>query len=162
MTKPTFASVTEQSCVCRYLTNAAADPQSPIVFDPRLNEYNFVYPDPCADGTCGVGNASLRIYHCPFCGGAAPASKRHLLFAIISPEEQQRLDPLLAEIKSVEDAFRVLGAPSLDAARGRWHRRRTWDVLRGGGCVGPWCSWAVRATPSSAARRTRVPPTSAP
>ncbi|MFO0648775.1 MAG: hypothetical protein U0326_21215 [Polyangiales bacterium] len=118
MAKPTFASVTEQSCACHYLERAADDPQSPIVFDPKLNEYNFVYPDPSSDGTCEVGNASLRIYHCPFCGGAAPESKRHLLFAVISPEERQRLDRLLAGIKSVEDAFRVLGVPDRDDPHG--------------------------------------------
>ncbi len=115
MTKPTFASVTEQSCTCHYLAHAADDPRSPIVFDPKLNEYNFEYPSLCSDE---VGNASLRIYHCPFCGGAAPPSKRALVFAVISPEEQQRLNQLLVGIKSVEDAFRVLGRADHDDPHG--------------------------------------------
>lgn len=118
MTKPTFASVTEQSCACHYLAHAADDPRSPIVFDPKLNEYNFEYTSPCSDEACAVGKAYLRIYHCPFCGGAAPESKRNLLFAVISPEEQRRLNELLSGIKSVEDAFRVLGTPDHDDPHG--------------------------------------------
>jgi hypothetical protein len=118
MAKPTFASVTEQLCACQYLADAAADPQAPIVFDPKLNEYNFEYPSPCSDEGCAVGKASLRIYHCPFCGGAAPKSKRDLLFAGISPKEQRRLNGLLTGIKSMEDAFRVLGPPDHDDPHG--------------------------------------------
>ncbi|MDB4928153.1 MAG: hypothetical protein JWM10_637 [Myxococcaceae bacterium] len=118
MAKPTFVSVTEQLCACQYLADAAADPQSPIVFDPKLNGYNFEYPDPCSDERCAAGKASLRIYHCPFCGGAAPKSKRDLLFAVISPEEQRRLNQLLTGINSVEDAYRVLGTPDHDDPHG--------------------------------------------
>lgn len=118
MAKPTFVSVTEQLCGCQYLADAAADPQSPIVFDPKLNEYNFEYPDPCCDEGSAAGKASLRIYHCPFCGGAAPKSKRALLFAVISEEEQRRLNQILTGIKSVEDAYRVLGTPDHDDPHG--------------------------------------------
>ncbi|TAK19469.1 MAG: hypothetical protein EPO40_33155 [Myxococcaceae bacterium] len=115
MTKPTFASVTERPCACDYLSHAADDPRSPIVFDPKLNEYNFEYPSLRSDE---AGKAYLRIYHCPFCGGAAPESKRDQLFAVISPEEKRRLNQLLSGIKSVEDAFSVLGTPDHDDPHG--------------------------------------------
>lgn len=56
----------------------------------------------------------LRIYHCPFCGGAAPESKRDLLFGVITAEEEGRLKELLRGIKSLDDAVRVLGVPDRD------------------------------------------------
>jgi hypothetical protein len=58
------------------------------------------------------------IYHCPLCGGAAPESKRDLLFAVISLEEQGRMHQLLNGIETVEDAIRVLGAPDRDSPSG--------------------------------------------
>lgn len=116
--KPTFASVTEDPCKCGYLERAADDPNSPFVFDPELNEYNFEYPSPCGDGGCEGAKASLVIYHCPFCGGAAPASKRELLFAVIPAEEQRRLYSLLEGIKTLEEAIGILGPPDDDSPHG--------------------------------------------
>ena len=87
MSKPTFASVTEQPCTCGFLERQADDPASPIVFDARLNEYHFEYPSPCAGGDCPTAKAEMMIYHCPFCGGAAPVSKRASLFTAFTPEE---------------------------------------------------------------------------
>jgi hypothetical protein len=114
MAKPTHASVTEEQCTCQYLARAADDPRSPIVYDPRLNEYNFEYPSPCGDGTCAAGKVLFRIYHCPFCGGAAPESKRRLLFAVILPEEESRLYKLLGSIKTLDEAMRLFGPPDDD------------------------------------------------
>ena len=71
MAKPTVKSVTDQSCTCGYLQRAADDPDSPIVYDPQLNEYDFEYPSPCGPREYGKASAYLMIYHCPFCGGAA-------------------------------------------------------------------------------------------
>jgi hypothetical protein len=118
MANPTYASVTERPCTCQYLEHAADDPRSPIVYDRTLKEYNFEYPSPCGDGTCEVGKASLRIYHCPFCGGAAPESKRGLLFAVVPPEEEGRLYKLLGSIKTLDRAMQVLGPPDDDNPHG--------------------------------------------
>jgi hypothetical protein len=118
MTKPTHASVTEELCSCHYLEHAADNPRSPIVYDAKLNEYNFEYPSPCGDGTCEAGKASLRIYHCPFCGGAAPESKRGLLFAVILPEEKRRLYKLLGSIKTLDEAVQAFGQPDDDNPHG--------------------------------------------
>jgi hypothetical protein len=74
MAKPTRASVTEEPCKCGVLELAAKDPRSHIVFDSEVNEYHFRYPHPIKGNPSAMG--SMVIYHCFFCGGAAPASKR--------------------------------------------------------------------------------------
>lgn len=114
MHKPIFASVTDEICRCGYLQEQADDPRSAIVFDRELNEYNYVYPCAPGDGDCEGATSMLRIYHCPFCGGAAPESKRDLLFAVITAEEEERLTELLRGIRSLDDAVRMLGPPDRD------------------------------------------------
>jgi len=96
-------------CTCDYLQRAADDPIRPIVFDPTTNEYQFQYRD--EDGRI-IG--TLIIYHCPYCGGAAPKSKRELLFALIPPDEEARLASLMAPIETMNDALTTLGAPDFD------------------------------------------------
>jgi hypothetical protein len=118
MAKPTFASVTDQPCECGYLQHAADDPDSPIVYDARLNEFNIEYPCASGDGDCEGAKSMLRIYHCPFCGGVAPESKRDLLFAAITIEEQNRLGELLAGITTLDEATRRLGNPDRDEPAG--------------------------------------------
>jgi hypothetical protein len=54
------------------------------------------------------------LYHCPFCGGAAPESKRGDLFSQISDQEASRLRSLTEKVKSGADALRVLGTPDDD------------------------------------------------
>jgi hypothetical protein len=122
MPKPTFASVTEQACSCGYLEQSANDPALPIKYDPHLNEYHFWYHSPCGDNECEQRNASLVIYHCPFCGGAAPESKRALLFAVIPPEEERRLCKMLGQLKTIDEAIQVLGPPDEDMPYG-WTER---------------------------------------
>jgi hypothetical protein len=63
-------------CKCGFLERHAGEPDSPIRFDAQMNEYHFVYP-----GSMG-GEARMNIYHCPFCGGRAPKSRRGDLFAV--------------------------------------------------------------------------------
>jgi hypothetical protein len=106
--KPTFASVTEQLCVCEYLQRAADDPDNPIVFDEQAGEYQFTYQGE------GEGLSMLVIYHCPFCGGAAPESKRELLFEDIPREEAERIALILHSIHSLDDAIKSFGAPDFD------------------------------------------------
>ena len=110
---PTFASVTDRPCRCGYLRRAADDPRLPIVFDKVTGEYHFRYRE--ADA---YGDSTLVIYHCPFCGGAAPRSKRALLFHVIPPDEEERLAELLDGITSIRGALRKLGKPEDDLRRG--------------------------------------------
>lgn len=111
MTGPTFASVTDQPCECDYLQRSADNPDLPIVFDRLTGEYQLKYRERLGDHD---GTAMLVIYHCPFCGGAAPKSKRALLFATIAQEEHERLSKLTKGIKSLDDAVRKLGPPDDD------------------------------------------------
>ena len=103
-------SVTEKPCHCGTLQRCADDPDSPIIFDPETNEYQFV-PD-------STEKYAMILYHCPICGGKAPASKRALLFATISDVERERLYGLLEGINVLDDAIRILGTPDDDQPRG--------------------------------------------
>ncbi|WP_425617559.1 hypothetical protein NA78x_001240 [Anatilimnocola sp. NA78] len=131
MAKQTHASVTEEPCRCFYLQRQADDPHSPIVFDSAMNEYRFEYLDPEGNGE-PHSIASLCIYHCPFCGGAAPESTRGKWFAEVAPEEMNRLMGLFQGIKSAEDAIATLGPPTHDDPAGESVRRALLD-----GSLGP-------------------------
>ena len=109
----THASVTDVACTCDYLQHAADDPRNPIVFDALTNEYHYTYQEPDA-----AGPSTLNIYHCPFCGGAAPESKRRLLFSVIPSEEEQRLARLLAPVRTARGALKRLGKPQRDDPAG--------------------------------------------
>lgn len=111
--RPTYASVTNAPCKCGYLREAADNPRLPIVFDKRMGEYHFQYHDKEAKGY-----TTLVIYHCPFCGGAAPKSKRALLFHVIPPDEERRLTALLDGVSSIRAAIRKLGKAEDDNPRG--------------------------------------------
>jgi hypothetical protein len=111
--KPTFASVTETSCTCGYLQRAADSPSVPIVFDKQTSEFQFTYQEAECDGP-----STLVIYHCPFCGGAAPKSKRDLLFAVIPPDESKRLIQLFLSVRTATDALEQLGKPNRDDPTG--------------------------------------------
>jgi len=105
MTKPTHASVTEEPCTCGYLQNSHDDPLNPITFDAETAEYQFAY-----------GRHVWVIYHCPFCGGAAPKSKRGLLFAQIPDSEAERLASVLDGIETIDQAVSKFGPPNMDGA----------------------------------------------
>lgn len=104
----THASVTDVDCSCDYLQRAADDPDVPIQFEASTGEYQFTYQAEV------WGPSMLVIYHCPFCGGAAPKSKRAQLFHAISDAEEERLKELLHPIKTIEDVLQSFGAPDSD------------------------------------------------
>ena len=118
MEKPTWASVTGDPCSCGFLERAADDPNLPIRFDPLVGEYHFEFPSPCAGEACPEAKAQLTIYHCPFCGGAAPPSKRDTLFTNISDQEAARLYRLFEGMDTLEEVVRALGPPDDDMERG--------------------------------------------
>jgi hypothetical protein len=120
--RPTSASVTDAVCECKYLQHAADDPDVPIVFDQRTNEYHYRY----LESGSGVP-ANLIIYHCPFCGGAAPTSKRELLFHVVSSQEKDRLVDLLEPFCSIQELIQVLGKPDEDMPAGMWVKRHELD-----------------------------------
>lgn len=124
MPKPTHASVTEVPCTCGYLENAAANPDLPIGFDARVNEFFFRY-GPVADE---IGESKLNIYHCPFCGGTAPESQRDSLFAVVPAQELDRIAELFGGLTSLEEVIARIGSPDHDMPRGR---TKTWPEKEG-------------------------------
>jgi hypothetical protein len=103
----TFNSKTDLACDCGALDRAAKDPDLPIEFDARLNEFHLVH-----------GRGRRLLYHCWSCGGKAPESLRDTLFARISREEQHRLLALVADVTTVSDLIARLGKPDSDSSRG--------------------------------------------
>jgi hypothetical protein len=108
---PKHASVTNKPCTCDLLQRVANDPFYPIVFDTDTNEYHFTWND----------GALLVIGHCPFCGGAAPESKRALLFAQIPGPEESRLAKRLKGVTSMDDAINRFGKPDYDGTSTSQH-----------------------------------------
>ncbi len=99
-------------CKCGFLENHAGDPDSPIRFDAQMNEYHFVY------ATSQGGEARMNIYHCPFCGGRAPKSKRVNLFARLTDKETRRLTQLTKGLHTLEQVLAALGQADRDNAVG--------------------------------------------
>jgi hypothetical protein len=110
--KPTFASVTTKPCTCNWPLDVSREPHNSVHFDEATGEYEFLTQS----------GGRLNIYHCPFCGGAMPRSRRGELFAYISEAEVARLDELTRGISSVEEAVRILGRPDTDMAAGMRER----------------------------------------
>ena len=100
-------SKTDELCDCDTLQNAADNPHLPIVFDAKLNEFHLIY-------NVNGGKGQMNLYHCFFCGGKAPESKRHLQFAMISDEERFRLRELINRLKTLDDVLATLGKPDQD------------------------------------------------
>ena len=92
-----------ESCECGWLQRAATDPEHPVKFDHRLNEFNIV-----------KGERRIRIYHCPFCGGKTPESLAATFFAHVSTDEQERLLQLVAALEFAAHIFTKLGQPDRD------------------------------------------------
>jgi hypothetical protein len=111
--KPTFASVTTKPCACNWPRDVSREPQNSVRFDDSTGEYEFITQS----------GGKLNIYHCPFCGGAMPRSKRAELFAYITEAELERLDELTRPVDSVDEAVRVFGPPDSEIATGL--RKRT-------------------------------------
>jgi hypothetical protein len=96
-------SKTDEACDCSWLQRMAENPNIPVEFDDTTHEFNIV---------CEVG--TFAIYHCPFCGGKAPESKRASFFTHISSEEQVRLRRLTAPLKTLSQVLEAFGQPDED------------------------------------------------
>lgn len=107
--KPHSGSVTSVPCRCKTLEQAADEPDSPVVFDPQLNEYTIVNRR---------RRMTWNIYHCYFCGGAAPRSKRRSLFATIPARERERLQALATGFADLGEVIARFGKPDEDMAAG--------------------------------------------
>jgi hypothetical protein len=97
-----------EPCDCGFLQRSADDPDLPIQFGERLNEYVIAYTKP--DGIEGT----LLLRHCPFCGGKSPQSKRASQFAVIPSAEEMRLLDITRSLHTVDEAIASLGPPDAD------------------------------------------------
>jgi len=96
---------TTRICHCDWLKNAANDERFPVEYDAQSDTFKL---------QCQLGDGNLGytvLYYCPFCGGKAPNLRKESTFARISEQERLRLQELTRQIKSIEDAFRILGKP---------------------------------------------------
>jgi hypothetical protein len=101
---------TAPPCDCGWLDRAADDPSIPVAFDAEVNEYQLV--------TSGHSKGRMPIYHCPFCGGSAPKSKRESLFAHVTADEFCRLGELTKDVSTVSEALTKFGPPDEDIPNG--------------------------------------------
>lgn len=95
-------------CRCGLLERLSKEPALPIVFDPELNEYHIR-----GEGD-GGRVMSVMIYHCPYCGGRTPKSRRRELFMHITDTERERLKSIVQNLASVSDVLAALGPPDRD------------------------------------------------
>jgi hypothetical protein len=101
-------SVTTVPCTCGFPQNAVQDERFPVRFDAHFNEYFF-------DHTLAPGDTlSIRLTHCPVCGGITAKSKRDRFFADLSDEEMKRIHERVGKYKSAEEIERSLGMPDID------------------------------------------------
>ena len=105
--KPNPSSVTTLPCSCGLLAQQAAEPETPLEFDATLGEYQLR----CSEG------GRLRVFHCPFCGGAAPRSERNNQFALLTWHEIRRLEELTSAIRTPEEAIAIFGSPDEEMER---------------------------------------------
>jgi len=99
-------------CRCGFLERQANHPDSPIRFDPELSEYHFVH-------RTSKGNESrMMIYHCPFCGGKAPKSRRDNLFHRLPLAEMRRLGELTHNLRTVQEVTAAFGRPDINRPNG--------------------------------------------
>ena len=99
----------KRKCTCNWLHNSAEDPDIPVVFDARLNEFHIQR---------NRDKGYSMVYFCPICGYAAPDSLRGSLFARIPHKEHRRLDELTQHLKTLDEVFSALGTPTRDEPYG--------------------------------------------
>ena len=99
------------SCGCGKLDDISSEKNSPIIFDPVVNEYGLQRDTPW-------GKATHVIRYCLWCGGRAPKSKRDQLFVKVDYVEIHRLTLMCAGINTFKDAMDRFGLPETDRSDG--------------------------------------------
>jgi hypothetical protein len=100
------------ACKCGFLERQANHPDSPIRFDSKLNEYHFIHRTSTSE------EAMMMIYHCPFCGGRTPKSRRDDLFRRITLAEQHRLSELTRTLRTIQEVTAAFGDPDISEPSG--------------------------------------------
>jgi hypothetical protein len=105
-------------CDCGVLERLSKEPGVPIFYDPELNEYRIQTAD---------GGRNTMMYHCFFCGGRLPKSRRDELFRHITTDEVIRLKMILKDITTLPDLLAALGPPDRDDPMGISTRAKAED-----------------------------------
>ena len=112
MTKKGSTSPDLKECRCGITASISEDVRSPVKFSEEKGAYTLEW----------LSNAeipnSLVVRFCPFCGGQVLPSQRTSLFIAIPPAETVRLNELLKDVLTLEDALNVLGKPDADDSTG--------------------------------------------
>jgi hypothetical protein len=95
-------------CECSVIAHMAAEPNLPITYDVKMHEWHIV----------GADGAKTIIYHCFFCGGRMPRSRREDFFHTVSDAESRRLFDLTRPLKTVADVVAAFGQPESDNPQG--------------------------------------------
>ncbi len=74
-----------------------------------MNEFHFV-----ARRDDGTIKHETLIYHCPWCGGVTPKSKRETFFAAIPFAEDARIRAVFKGLKTIKDVIDELGPANYD------------------------------------------------
>jgi hypothetical protein len=104
-------------CDCRALDMLVKEQGSPVVFDPKLNEYRIHIRD----------GYEFSMYHCFFCAGRLPKSRRDELFLHVTNDEIIRLKTILKDIKTLPDLLAAFGPPDRDDPMGSSESKRADD-----------------------------------
>jgi hypothetical protein len=91
----------------------AAEPDVPIEWDDLTGEYHLTWGNENA-----LGN--MIFYHCPFCGGRMPASRREMLFAEVTEAENRRLFRLCSGCETLDAVIEAFGPPDHDLPNGAY------------------------------------------
>jgi hypothetical protein len=105
---PTMPDFNAPQCECRALERWSKEPTVPIEFDTVMNEYHIV----------GTNGSRSMIYHCPFCGGRTPESRRDDFFMHITEAEMQRLTMMTGHLKTLDEVLAAFGPPDCDFPTG--------------------------------------------
>jgi hypothetical protein len=110
-------------CDCNALERASKEPDHPIRWDERMNEYYI------AHGKSG----RMMVYYCPFCGGTTPESRRSSFFAHVTSQEENRIVALFGGVRKMSDVIARFGPPDEERefAQGARHPGREGAPERG-------------------------------
>jgi hypothetical protein len=93
-------SKTDMPCDCGWISSVINEPDSPVVFDEKMNHILLV-----------TAQSQYPLYHCPFCGGTFPDRAKRLWVPKIPPEEFARVEKMAKELTSREAILSALGTP---------------------------------------------------
>jgi hypothetical protein len=89
---------TDLPCDCGSITHQISEPDSPVSVENGL----FLI------------NETWVMYFCPFCGGKLPDDSKPIYVPYITAEERARLETLVEDIQTPEEAIERPGTPEYD------------------------------------------------